>query len=55
MGKPRGRKDVARDAAAILGALGGRVVTERKRQHLRSIAKKGAAARWAKRKKGGRT
>jgi len=40
-------------AAAILGRKGGQTVTARKRAHLRSIAKKGARARWAK--KGGQS
>lgn len=33
-------------AAAILGAMGGRAVTPRKRAHLKSIAGLGAKARW---------
>ncbi len=37
-----------RAAARLLGSLGGKVVTAKKRRHLRSIAKKGARARWAK-------
>lgn len=41
-------------AAAILGRRGGQVVSEKKREHLRSIARKGAAARWAKRAEGGK-
>ena len=36
-------------AAALLGSAGGKVVTARKRAHLKSIAKLGAAARWGKR------
>lgn len=37
-----------RAAARLLGSLGGKVVTEKKRRHLRSIAKQGAKTRWAK-------
>jgi D-alanyl-D-alanine dipeptidase len=44
------RQDQAerRAAARLLGSLGGKTVTDKKRRHLRRIAKKGAKARWAK-------